>query len=287
MLFHAPLLWVAVLLGAASAALTGYVLVLPWSERLEGWGDLLRAGIPWWCGLSRRWALPVASAVFALGFIFWMIRYPLEGVLLLSGTVVLVVLLKKFPRWRKNRMEQDRRRRCLEVFPQALEMTVQTLQVGQTLPQAVSYLSREAPQPLRDEFAVVSMEMELGSSPEDALSKLAVRLDHPDLSRFLEAYRFSRRAGANLVHLYQTQLEGIEESHRLLRRLDSMTAQARLSGLMMGSLPVMLLAVLFVMDSDLLVPLFKYPAGWAVLAVAVLLETLGFLWIQKLLKVEV
>ena len=66
-----------------------------------------------------------------------------------------------------------------------------------------------------------------------------------------------------------------------------MTAQARLSGLMMGSLPVMLLAVLFVMDSDLLVPLFKYPAGWAVLAVAVLLETLGFLWIQKLLKVEV
>jgi tight adherence protein B len=65
-----------------------------------------------------------------------------------------------------------------------------------------------------------------------------------------------------------------------------MTAQARLSGLMMGALPIFLLAVLFVMDADLLRPLVTTPAGWAVLGVAAGLETLGFLWIQKLIRVE-
>jgi tight adherence protein B len=148
------------------------------------------------------------------------------------------------------------------------------------------YLAKEAPSPLREEFAAMALEMGLGASPEEALAKFARSFPHPDFTRFLEAYRLSRRAGANLVHLYKVQLEGIEERHRLSRRLDSMTAQARLSGLMMGLLPVMLLGVLFVMDADLLRPLVERPAGWAVLALAVGLETLGFLWIQKLLRVE-
>lgn len=114
-----------------------------------------------------------------------------------------------------------------------------------------------------------------------------MRVPHPDLEQFADSYRLSRISGANLVHLYSVQQEGIEERHRILRRLDSMTAQARLSGLLMGVLPLFLLAALALLDAETVMPLFDRPAGWCVLALGALLETVGFLWIRRLMRLEV
>src|SRR6185295_15167788 len=104
---------------------------------------------------------------------------------------------------------------------------------------------------------------------------------------FLESYRISRQTGANLTQLWQALLEGIEEKNRILRKMEAMTAQARLSGLMMGLLPVLLAVVFFFMDPGLMAPLFTEKAGWAILLTAFFLETLGFLWIRQLLRLEV
>ena len=283
---HDPTLWGAVLLGAISLGWTGYCLMLPNMKRFETVFSNIQNRLPKVRFAPHRILVPfIASALLVL-LVLWMKDHLGAAFFLIMTCVLAYLTARRLPLWRKKRAEKERRLRCLEAFPQALEMTVQVLQVGQTLSQAIVYLAKEAPAPLHEEFASLSLEMELGASPEDALAKFAQKYNHPDITQFLEAYRLSRRAGANLVHLYKVQLEGIEDRHRWMRRLDSMTAQARLSGLMMGALPIFLLAVLFVMDADLLRPLVATPAGWAVLGVAAGLETLGFLWIQKLIRVE-
>jgi tight adherence protein B len=281
-----PTLWAAVLLGAVSLGWMGYCLLLPFANRFETVAGRFQDRLPKNCFNLHRMATPFIVAALSVLLVLWLKDHIWTALSFIVLGLLLGGAVQRWPLWRKRRVEKERRLQCLEVFPQALEMTVQTLQVGQTLSQAIVYLSKEAPAPLREEFVALSLEMELGASPEDALAKFAQRFNHPDITRFLEAYRLSRRAGANLVHLYKIQLDGIEERHRLMRRLDSMTAQARLSGLLMGALPFFLLAVLFVMDADLLRPLVAYPAGWAVLLVAAGLETLGFLWIQKLMQVD-
>lgn len=282
----APTLWAAVLLGAAASGWVGFQLIAPRAPRLEALSRRLQGRVPAVKTVLRGSAGPALLGVVLVLLGWWACSRPLDALLTLACGSVVYLLSRRFPAWRRERLASDRRRRCQEAFPQALEMTVQTLQVGQTLPQAIQYLAKESPVPLRDEFASLAAEMALGASTEEALVKFARSMDHPDANRFLEAYRLSRRSGANLVHLYRTQLEGIEERHRLLRRLDSMTAQARLSGLLMGLLPVFLLVILFVMDPDLLRPLVELPAGWAVLALAVFLEAIGFFWIRRLLKVD-
>jgi len=189
--------------------------------------------------------------------------------------------------WRENRKRRKTIEAVGEVFPQALEIAIQALKAGQTVAQTLEYLSQEAAPPLRDEFALVCREMAWGTDAEEALGRLAQRVPQPDIARFQESYRLSRQTGANLTHLLQTLLEGMEERNRLSRRMESMTAQARLSGLLMGSLPIFLIVILFLMDPLLMAPLFTTFLGWGILAVAALLETIGFIWIRGLMMAEV
>lgn len=210
-----------------------------------------------------------------------------------SGLFMMVLVvggwyaIQKGPALRKNFETKKRLEKMREVFPQTLGMAVQALRTGQTIPQVLEYLSRECPPPLKEEWAQVCREMDLGNSAEMALSKMAERFPgFAEFRRFLESYKISRQTGANLTHLLEVLLEGLEEKNRLLRKMEAMTAQARLSGILMGLLPFLLALVFFFMDPDLMTPLFTTQTGWAILFFALVLESFGFLWIRQLLRLE-
>ena len=281
-----PALWLSVLSGSAAVGRGVFAVAHPWTARFPGSWSPTAWSFPGIKSLVQGRKGPLLAAAAALGWMVLWLWNPMVGLSLTAIVGLVFWAFRAFPIWRKNRNLRSRRAQSLEAFPQSLEMIVQALQTGQTVPQTIAYLAKEAPSPLREEFMDLCVELELGSTPEDALARWADRLNHPDLHQFLESYRLSRKTGANLVHLYRVQLEGIEERQRILRRMDSMTAQARLSGLLMGSLPFLLLGVLFVMDPDLLAPLFDRPQGWAVLGLAAVLEILGFAWIKKLLRLD-
>jgi Flp pilus assembly protein TadB len=195
--------------------------------------------------------------------------------------------IQKGPAVMKNYGLRKRLEKMNEVFPQTLGMAVQALKTGQTVPQVLEYLSHECPPPLKEELVQVCMEMDLGISTEMALSKMAERFpDFIEFHQFLESYKISRQTGANLTHLLEVLLEGLEEKNRLLRKMEAMTAQARLSGIMMGLLPFLLSFVFFLMDPDLMTPLFTQKMGWAILLLALVLEGIGFAWIRHLLQLE-
>ena len=190
--------------------------------------------------------------------------------------------------WRA-RFEAGRKlEKMRDLFPPTLGMAVQALKTGQTMPQVLEYLSRESASPLREELGLVCAEMDMGAPAEQALAKMAERYpDFLELSHFLESYRISRHTGANLTHLLQVLVDGMEEKSRILRKMEAMTAQARLSGLLVGLLPFFLALVFFLLDPTLLQPLFTQKAGWAILLASFLLEAAGFTWIRHLLRLEV
>jgi tight adherence protein B len=188
--------------------------------------------------------------------------------------------------WEKRKIRW-KTARLREVLPQSLGMAVQALKAGQTFPQVLDYLSLECPEPLRGEWRRVCAEMGLGISAMEALSRMAKRFPGFDeFQRLLEAYQISQKTGANLARLLEILTEGMEEKNRLHRKMEAMTAQARLSGLLMGLLPVLLAVSFCVLDPDLARILFTQKAGWGILAASVFLEILGFLWIRQLLQLE-
>lgn len=209
------------------------------------------------------------------------------GVFLILGFILILYVKEKGPSFIQNYKKNKIQIKMSELFPQALGMCIQALKTGQTVSQVLSYLSHECPQPLRNEIVLVCTEMSLGLSAEAALTKMSDRFpDFSEFHQFLESYKISRQTGANLTHLLQVLLEGMEEKNRILRKMNAMTAQAKLSGMVMGLLPFMLGLVFFVMDPSLMTPLFTQKAGWAILLLALILESIGFLWIRQLLRVE-
>lgn len=210
------------------------------------------------------------------------------GIFLLIVCILLFYIKEKGPQliqqYKKNKIQA----KMSELFPQALGMCIQALKTGQTVSQVLSYLSHECTQPLRNEIVLVCNEMSLGLSAEAALTKMSERFpDFSEFHQFLESYKISRQTGANLTHLLQVLLDGMEEKNRILRKMNAMTAQAKLSGTVMGLLPFMLGFIFFIMDPSLMTPLFTQRAGWAILLLAAILESIGFLWIRQLLRVEI
>ncbi|MGH7739623.1 MAG: type II secretion system F family protein [bacterium] len=212
------------------------------------------------------------------------------GILAAMACAVLAGLLagrKRLPKLRFKIQEGQKLEKMRELFPSAVGMAVQALKAGQTMPQVMEYLAQEGAEPFREEWKKVRAEMEWGASAEDALIHLGDRYPQfSDFHQFLRAYQISRHTGADLTRLLEVLLEGIETRSRLSRKMDAMTAQAKLSGWLMGLLPFLLLIVFFFMDPSLLKPLVTQKAGWGILALSALMETMGFLWIRQLLRVE-
>jgi tight adherence protein B len=211
-----------------------------------------------------------------------------SGVFLLVLCVVVWYGKEKGPlllqKYQKNKIQTQ----MSELFPQTLGMCIQALKTGQTIPQVLEYLSHECSQPLRTEIVAVCTEMSLGLSAEAALDKMGERFPNfSEFHQFLESYKITRQTGANLTHMLQVLLDGMEEKSRIMRKMNAMTSQARLSGLVMGLLPFMLGLVFFVMDPSLMTPLITTKAGWAILLLASILEGIGFLWIRQLLRLEI
>ncbi len=278
-----------IILGSFSAALTAFSLaVLILGNRAipsgSGWRLPLH-GFPGIKRLSTQDAFP--ALILLSGISLFLLQLPEYGFLLALVSAVIWLMQKKAPLWSKKRSQTKKLRGMREVFPQTLGMMIQALKSGQTVIQVLGYLSRECPSPLKDEIAGVCAEIDLGSSAETALTRMSDRFpDFLEFRQFLESYLVARQTGANLSHLLQVLLDAMEEKNRILRKMGAMTAQARLSGLMMGCLPFLLGAVFFMMDPALMTPLFTQPLGWGFLAAACFLEAIGFLWIRRLLQLE-
>jgi tight adherence protein B len=222
----------------------------------------------------------------ALGFFFMFFGFAYFFLFLAVGLAWWV--WRFYPAFLTQQRSKKRIGKMKDLFPQTLGMAIQALKAGQTIPQVLEYLSNESPAPLRDEWKQVCAEIDLGASAEQALIKMGERYPtFSDFSQFLQSYKISRRTGANLTHLLEVLLEGTETKNRLSRKMDSMTAQARLSGLLMGLLPFILALIFFIMDPTILKPLVTQKAGWGILVLSALMETIGFLWIRQLLRIEV
>ncbi len=232
---------------------------------------------------NTRWIL--LGAILSLGVVIY--GEAGTGLFLLMVVGFLGLGLRLGPKFIEKQKTAKKLKFIQDVFPQSLGMMIQALRSGQTMQQVLEYLSQECPEPLKGEYRQVCGDMALGAAADKALEFMADRYPgFDDFRQFIEAYRISRITGANLTRLLEVLLENLQEKDRLLRKRDAMTAQARLSGILMGCLPFLLGLVFFVMDPSLMVPLFITPQGWAILFTALLLESIGFLWIRQLLAME-
>lgn len=171
-------------------------------------------------------------------------------------------------------------------LPESLALQAAALRAGNSLIGSLRILAAEPRPPLSDEIARTVSEMDLGRSPESALRQLSVRTASPDVDLWVTAMLVHRTTGGNLTVVVDNLARRVRERLQLRGEIRALTAQGRMSGIVVAAAPLGFLVLMSLTSRDQMQLLYQTRTGWFFLAVGLLMEAAGFLWIRAILKVK-
>lgn len=204
-----------------------------------------------------------------------------------SITILLSLLGWFSPKGYLKYQKDKRLTKCASQLPQTLETMSTAMKSGFSFIQAMQIISKEVPEPLGPEFARTIREINLGVSMELAFENMLKRLPNKDLDIVVTALLIQRTTGGNLTQILETIKETITERVRMKEELNALTAQGKMSAWVISLLPVILGLLLNVLNPAYFNPLLSHPLGWTLLIVGALSGVLGWVLIQKIIKIEV
>ena len=180
-----------------------------------------------------------------------------------------------------------RRKAFLSLLPDTLQLLSGTLRAGYSLMQGVEAISQEVEDPMGQELRRVVTEARLGRPLEEALEGVAERMDSPDFSWTVMAIRIQREVGGNLSELLLTVADTMTQRERLRRDVAALTAEGRISAIVLACLPIGLGIMMFIINPTYMSKLFNDTLGNIMLGVAALGMIVGFVWMKKIIDIEI
>jgi tight adherence protein B len=157
---------------------------------------------------------------------------------------------------------------------------------GLSVTQAVAHAADRTPEPLAASLRHVVDRTRLGSSLDDALERWATAIPVPDVRLVAAVLRLHRGTGGGFPNVLDGLGRTLRERRAAIREVRSLTAQARLSGAILGLLPVAFFLFLWMTSRHDMMVALGSPVGRTAIVVGVLLQGIAFLWIRRLLRVE-
>jgi tight adherence protein B len=168
----------------------------------------------------------------------------------------------------------------------SLTVMTNSLRAGYSFQQAMDLVGKEMNGPLAVEFRRTLREINLGNTTEQALQNLIRRVESDDLELMITAVLIQRQIGGNLAEIFDNISTTIRERILMKGEIKTLTAQGRISGLVIGLLPVALFVILMLISPDYISILLERRAGWMILGVSIVSELIGFLLIRKVVTIE-
>jgi tight adherence protein B len=203
----------------------------------------------------------------------------LTVLIVLAAAVVPILLLES--RIRRRRMDFE------DQLPEILTLIAGSLRAGWGILQSIALVIEQLPPPASEEFGRVQTEARLGLPVEDALEKMAERLDSDDFRWTVSAINVQREVGGNLAEVLDIVANTIRDRAQLRRHIRSLTAEGRFSGVILIALPFVEILALMLVNPEYLSGMFTTPLGWVLAAIGMVLLAVGAVWLQRVIKVEV
>lgn len=185
------------------------------------------------------------------------------------------------------RFRQQKRAKMLNrQIGDTLVIISNALRAGQSFQQAMNLVSREMAQPTAKEFGRTVRELNLGVSLESALLNMSKRVGSKDLDLLITVILIQRQVGGNLAEVLDNIANTIRERIRIQGEIRTLTAQGRISGLIIGLIPPILIVFISMMNPGYLKPLINTGPGIAMLAAGAVAEVLGIIVIKKIVTID-
>jgi tight adherence protein B len=231
--------------------------------------------------------LRAAEAMFFVGIAALLVG---AVTLVLTRNIVLVliamVLCVLVPKMVLNVKVKSRQKKFVGQLPDMLSLLAGTLKAGYSITQGFEAVSQEISDPMGRELRRVVTEHRLGRTLEDALEATALRMGSDDFEWTVMAIKIQREVGGNLAELLLTVANTMTERERLRREVATLTAEGRISAIILGLLPPGLAVVMFVMNPEYIKALFTPGFGYLMVGLSVIAMVVGFAWMRKIITIE-
>lgn len=197
--------------------------------------------------------------------------------------VLILVLPKKIYRW----LRQRRINQIQQQLPDGLMMVAGSMRAGLGFTPALESLARDVEPPLAQEFALLLREQRMGVKLEEALEHFNDRVPIQDVTLFVSAVGISREVGGNLAESMASLADTLRRRLIMEGKVNSLTAQGRLQGIVMAMMPVGLIGFLSFAYPDTMHEMYHSYVGWAVIAVAAVMEYLGYRMCRKITSIDI
>jgi tight adherence protein B len=235
-------------------------------------------------GLGPR-AVEVLLGMFLLLLLLFLAAQRMNAGL--AGYLMAMLLTYLLPMKYLERKINKRNEQFINMFPDVLDMIVRSVRSGFPLNAAIQMVAENMDPPVSTEFRTVAQEVALGRSLDDALSSMAERIDEPDVNFFVVVLNVQQETGGNLAEVIGNLSNIIRKRKQLRLKIKALTSEGRATGWVLGSLPVVLSGVIYVVSPNHLTPLFDSTEGNIVLMTAVGLLGLTFWIIRQMLDIDI
>jgi tight adherence protein B len=212
------------------------------------------------------------------------------GMLLLYSNLVGILLglmLSVIPfMWLKSR-KSKRMARFETQLPEALDMISRALRAGHAFTNSLKLIADEFENPLGEEFRKTIDEVNFGAGVDRSLENMTRRVDVSDLKFFVTAVNIQRESGGNLAEILTTISRLIRERFSFRRHVKTLSAEGRLSAIVLCSLPFVVGVIIFTLNPGFLLTLLDHFLGIYVIGIQLVLMGLGVVVISKMVKIEV
>lgn len=245
-------------------------------------GDVRRyleqAGI----GMAPSKFLLIPGGLGAIGVMIGMVlKWPLGAAATVGLSLSLVPFVAAYV-MRRRRLAQFGKQ-----LPEALELIGRALRAGHSLAAGFQSVAEEMANPIAVEFGRVYESQNLGIPLDEALEEMTNRVPNVDLRFFATAVILQRQTGGDLAEILDKIGHLIRERYKIWGQVKALTGEGRLSGIILLALPPVLFGVMYKLNPDYVMILFKDPLGKQMLVAALIMQVLGALVIRKIVNIKV
>jgi tight adherence protein B len=231
--------------------------------------------------------LRAAEALFFYGagaLLVSLLAFVLGGFTIGLAVLVLTLLV---PPSVVNFLASQRGKKFQTALPDTLNLLSGSLRAGYSLLQGVEAVSKEVADPMGQELRRVITEARLGREIEDAMDAVAERMGSADFAWAVMAIRIQREVGGNLSELLLTVADTMVHRERLRRDIAALTAEGKISAIILGLLPVGLGLFMWMSNPTYMAPLGSTTMGHVLLAASLVSLLIGFAWMKKIINIKI
>ncbi len=224
---------------------------------------------------------------FGVGFLFFLALWPnlIAGLIFGSAATIAGWSIPKFI---MVNLYEKRCTRFVDQMVDGLTLMANGIKAGLSPVQSMERVRLNLPPPMSQEFGDMLKSINLlGQSQQQALNDLALRIPRPDVIMFTTAINILDEAGGNMGETFQTIVSTIRERQKVEKKIEALTAQSLMQGVIITMVPFIMLIVFALTDPNYIKPLFTTVPGVFALIIMLALKIIGGLMIKKIVKINV